>query len=352
MSGGAQFFKRRSTETGAAIRDTDQEQAGTVVQKIRSSIRGSLLLYHNSSSTTASNHIMPQNISSIEDIASAALFTSQGEQNGKPYPTHVLPSPITINKEALATCSSWSTFVPITESAAQRSIRRRDQLDNGCCRLPSIPHGADHRGHGLDESLDPNCPDFGRKGIVMEVLNTFCKCCFLVSSSVVLISSFLCIVLFSLSATILIFVDIWFVLLLCNDVFQFCWLLHCMLSEISSLYVELNPQVKERQKLEGCKARLYVRPVAFDMYEGIFHNDGPLDWNPGCVCTQHRMYASPSDTWRLTSVGGIHWPPRWVLKCSKYAAAIPPMLNGFCSPCGNDFLERFCLQCYEQAMFA
>ena len=100
MSGGAQFFKRRSTETGAAIRDTDQEQAGTVVQKIRSSIRGSLLLYHNSSSTTASNHIMPQNISSIEDIASAALFTSQGEQNGKPYPTHVLPSPITINKEA------------------------------------------------------------------------------------------------------------------------------------------------------------------------------------------------------------------------------------------------------------
>ena len=190
MSGGAQFFKRRSTETGAAIRDTDQEQAGTVVQKIRSSIRGSLPLYHNSSSTTASNHIMPQNISSIEDIASAALFTSQGEQNGEPYPTHVLPSPITINKEALATCSSWSTFVPITESTAQRTIRRRDQLDNGCCRLPSILHGADHRGHGLDESLDPNCPDFGRKGIVMEVLNSFCKCCFLVSSSVVLISSF------------------------------------------------------------------------------------------------------------------------------------------------------------------
>ena len=163
---------------------------------------------------------------------------------------------------------------------------------------------------------------------------------------------FLCIVLFSLSATILIFVDIWFVLLLCNDVFQFCWLLHCMLSDISSLYVELNPQVKERQKLEGCKARLYVRPVAFDMYEGIFHNDGLLDWNPVCVCTQHRMYASPSDTWRLTSVGGIHWPPRWALQCSKYAAAIPPMLNGFCSPCGNDFLERFCLQCYEQAMCA
>ena len=54
-------------------------------------------------------------------------------------------------------------------------------------------------------------------------------------------------------------------------------------------------------------------------------------------CTQHRMYASPSDNWRLTGVGGIHWPPRWVLKCFKYAAAISPMLNGFCSPCGSDF---------------
>ena len=98
----------------------------------------------------------------------------------------------------------------------------------------------------------------------------------------------------------------------------------------------VNQQVKEGQQLEGCKTRLYVAPVAFEMYEGIFHNDGPLDWNPG-GCTHHRMYASPSDTWRLTSVGGIHWPPRWVLKCFKYAAAISPMLNGFCSPCGSDF---------------
>ena len=140
---------------------------------IRSSIRGSLLLYHNSLSTTASNHIMLQNISSIEDIASAALFTSQAERNGEPYPTHVLPSHIAINKEALATCSSWSTFIPVTELTAQRTIRRRDQLDNRCCQLPSIPHGADHHNHGLGEILDTNCPDFGRKGIIMEVLNTF-----------------------------------------------------------------------------------------------------------------------------------------------------------------------------------
>ena len=98
----------------------------------------------------------------------------------------------------------------------------------------------------------------------------------------------------------------------------------------------VNQQVKEGQQLEECKTRLYVRPVAFEMYEGIFHNDGPLDWNPG-GCTQHRMYASPSDTWRLTSVGGIHWPPRWVPKCLKYATTIYPILNGFCSLCDSDF---------------
>ena len=87
-------------------------------------------------------------------------------------------------------------------------------------------------------------------------------------------------------------------------------------------------QVNEGQQFEGCKTRFYVRPMAFEMYEGIFHNDDPLDWNPG-GSTQHRMYASPLDTWRLTSVGGIHWPPRWVLKCFKYVGAISPMLNGF-----------------------
>ena len=39
----------------------------------------------------------------------------------------------------------------------------------------------------------------------------------------------------------------------------------------------VNQQVNEGQQLEGCKTHLYVRHVAFEMYEGIFHNDVPLD---------------------------------------------------------------------------
>ena len=39
----------------------------------------------------------------------------------------------------------------------------------------------------------------------------------------------------------------------------------------------VNQQVKEGQQLEGCKTRLYVQFVVFEMYKGIFHNDGPWD---------------------------------------------------------------------------
>ena len=32
----------------------------------------------------------------------------------------------------------------------------------------------------------------------------------------------------------------------------------------------VNQQVKEERQLAGCQTRLYVAPVAFEMYEGIF----------------------------------------------------------------------------------
>ena len=142
------FLKEDPHRLGQPLEIETKNKAGLVVQMIRSSIRRSLLLYHNLSLTMASKHIMAQSISSIEDIVPAALFRTEAEQNGEPLPTHVLPSPLAINKEAMATCNSWSTFVPVTESTVQRIIGQRDQLDNGCYRLPSLRHGADHRIHG------------------------------------------------------------------------------------------------------------------------------------------------------------------------------------------------------------
>ena len=80
------FLKEDPYRLGQPLEIETKNKAGRVVQKIRSSIRGNLHLSHNSSSTMASNQILPQNISSIEDIASVALFTSQAEQNGNLSP--------------------------------------------------------------------------------------------------------------------------------------------------------------------------------------------------------------------------------------------------------------------------
>ena len=60
----------------------------------------------------------------------------------------------------------------------------------------------------MTRSLEPKCPDFGRKGISAQVGNLLCKCCFLVSFCVVLVSFFHCIVLFFFFATIFIAVEI------------------------------------------------------------------------------------------------------------------------------------------------
>ena len=59
----------------------------------------------------ASNHIMSQNISSIEGIASVALFASQAKQNGDPFLIHVLPSIATIKKEGLGDVQLMEQFV-------------------------------------------------------------------------------------------------------------------------------------------------------------------------------------------------------------------------------------------------
>ena len=75
----------------------------------------------------ASNHIMPQNVSSIEDIASNALFTNQAKQNREPFPTHVLPSPVAINKKVLATCSSESMESQLRSQ--QRSIPSGEEIN-------------------------------------------------------------------------------------------------------------------------------------------------------------------------------------------------------------------------------
>ena len=66
-------------------------------------------------------------MSLIEEIASAALFTNQAEQNGEPFPTHVLPSPVAINKKVLAMCNSWSMESQLR--SRQRNIPSGEEIN-------------------------------------------------------------------------------------------------------------------------------------------------------------------------------------------------------------------------------
>ena len=100
MFGGAQFVPRRSTKAGHQLKIETKNKAGKVVHKIRCRICKNLFSYHNSSWTTASNHVVSHNIYTIEDIASAALLASQAEQSGEPFPIYTLPTPTAIKKDA------------------------------------------------------------------------------------------------------------------------------------------------------------------------------------------------------------------------------------------------------------
>ena len=60
----------------------------------------------------------------------------------------------------------------------------------------------------MTRSLDPKCPDFGRKGITVEVVDLLCKCWFLVSSYVVLVSFSIALFYFSFLPLILLLLKI------------------------------------------------------------------------------------------------------------------------------------------------
>ena len=129
----------------------------------------------------------------------------------EPFPIHMLPSPTDIKKEAPGDMQLTEHLVKSpsygVDSTAYHRVRRsigKWIAANGLLyrKLQTTAFRA------MTRSLDPKFPDFWRKGITAEVRNLLCKCCFPVSSCVVLVSVFHCIVLFFLIATIFIAVEI------------------------------------------------------------------------------------------------------------------------------------------------
>ena len=127
------------------------------------------------------------------------LFASQAKQSGEPFPIHMLPSPIAIKKDDLGDVQLMEHFVKSpsygVDSAAYLRVRRSigKWIAADCLPYRTVQTMSFRF---MTRSLDPKSPDFGRKVITAEVGNLLCKCCFLVSSCVVLVSFFHCIVLF------------------------------------------------------------------------------------------------------------------------------------------------------------
>ena len=94
------MFQEDPKRLGQVLKIETKNKAGKIVHKIRCRKCKNLFLYHNSSWTIVSNHILPYNSYMIEDIASTTLLANQAEQSGKPFPIHMLPRPIAMKKGA------------------------------------------------------------------------------------------------------------------------------------------------------------------------------------------------------------------------------------------------------------
>ena len=105
------MFQEDPQRPGQPVKIETKNKAGKLVHKIMCRICKNLFLYHTSSWTTVSNHVLSHNIYTIEDIASAALLASQAEQSGEPFPIHMLPIPTVIKKEAPGDVQLMKHFV-------------------------------------------------------------------------------------------------------------------------------------------------------------------------------------------------------------------------------------------------
>ena len=145
-----------------------ENKLGSYVLKIRCRICCSLISYHNSSWTSAATHIRSHNVTTAQDIAAAAALAAESEANGEPFPIHKLPAPSPVKKEtagdaALMRC----TFVgPSYGTDTQPfhwikwTIAKWIAAD--CLPDKTVETCAFRT---MTMSLDPKCPDFGRKAM-------------------------------------------------------------------------------------------------------------------------------------------------------------------------------------------
>ena len=149
-----------------------ENKLGDYVLKIRCRIYRSLISYHNSSWTSVATHIRSHNIVTAQDIAAAAALATESEANGEPFPIHKLPTPPPVKKEATGDAALMRrTFAALSYGTDMQPFHRIKRtiakwIVADCLLYRTVKM---HAFRAMTRSLDPKCPDFGRKAMTSQV---------------------------------------------------------------------------------------------------------------------------------------------------------------------------------------
>ena len=166
------LFEGEPARPGHPLHVEIENKLGDCVLKIRCRICRSLISYHSSSWTSAATHIWSHNITTAQDIAAAVALAAKSKANGEAFPIHKLPAPPLVKKEAardaalmrrtFAAPSYWTDTQPF--HWIKRTIAKWIAADCLPCRIVEMCGF-----RAMTRSLDPKCPDFGRKAMTSQV---------------------------------------------------------------------------------------------------------------------------------------------------------------------------------------
>ena len=162
------LFEGDPATPGHPLRVETENKLGDCVLKIRCHICRSLISYHNSSWTCKATHIQSHNIATTQDIAAAAALASESEANGEAFPIHKLPNPPPVKKEAVGDAALMRrTFVAPSYRTDTQPYHRIKRTIAKWIVVDCLPYRTVETVAftAMTRSLDPKCPDFGRKAI-------------------------------------------------------------------------------------------------------------------------------------------------------------------------------------------
>ena len=166
------LFEGEPARLGHPLYVETENKLEDCVLTIRYRICRSLISYHISSWTCAATHIQSHNIATTQDIAVPAALAFEFEANGEAFPIHKLPTPPPVKKEAARDAALMRhTFAALSYGIdtqpfhrIKRTIAKRRVAD---CLLYRTMKTRVLR--AMTRSLDPKCPDFGRKAMTSQV---------------------------------------------------------------------------------------------------------------------------------------------------------------------------------------